>query len=103
VKVANESSHANQYTLTRRGTLKKTATGYNISIPNFKLTDRQSFAWISRDVPAAALALLKNYTDPSKQINGKAYPVVCATMPYSELAAMTGKGTGISNSVKYPK
>jgi len=78
-----------------RGTLKKTATGYDVAIPNFKPTDRQSFAWISRDVPAAALALLKNYTDPSKQINGKAYPVVCATMPYSELAAMTGKALGV--------
>ncbi|KAJ6554161.1 hypothetical protein B0H19DRAFT_1262556 [Mycena capillaripes] len=78
-----------------RGILKKTATGYDVAIPNFKQKDRQSFAWISRDVPAAALALLKNYTDPSNQINGKTYPVVCATIPFSELAAMIGKALGV--------
>ncbi|KAJ6544277.1 hypothetical protein B0H19DRAFT_1309568 [Mycena capillaripes] len=78
------------------GTLKKTATGYDISIPKFKSTDRQAVAWISRDVPAATLALLKNYTDPSKQINGKAYPVVSAALPVGELAALTAKGAGLS-------
>ncbi|KAJ6544278.1 hypothetical protein B0H19DRAFT_1309580 [Mycena capillaripes] len=78
-----------------RGILKKTATGYDISIPKFKSTDRQSFAWISRDLPAATLALLKNYTDPSKQINGKAYPVVSATLPVGEVAALTAKALGV--------
>ncbi|KAJ7850093.1 hypothetical protein B0H13DRAFT_2401802 [Mycena leptocephala] len=78
-----------------RGLLKRTATGYDISIPRFKPTDRESFAWVSRDVPSAALALLKNYTDLSKQINGKEYPVVSATMSVSELAAMTAKALGV--------
>jgi hypothetical protein len=93
VTVAHEEPpDTNQFALRRRGLLKRTATGYDISIPRFKPTDRESFAWVSRDVPAAALTLLKNYTDPSKQIHGKEYPVVSATMSVSELAAMTAKG-----------
>ncbi|KAJ7222377.1 hypothetical protein GGX14DRAFT_353080, partial [Mycena pura] len=43
----------------------------------------------------AVLALLKNYTDPSKSISGKSYPVVNACMSYAELAARTGKALGV--------
>ncbi|KAF8202721.1 hypothetical protein K438DRAFT_1965208 [Mycena galopus ATCC 62051] len=46
-------------------TLSKTADGYN------------AFALISRDVPTAALILLKSYTDPAEQVNGKAYTPEC--------------------------
>ncbi|KAJ7490670.1 hypothetical protein FB451DRAFT_624058 [Mycena latifolia] len=77
------------------GLLKKTPTGFDVAVPNFSATDRQAFTWVDRDVPAAVLALLKNYTDPSKNISGKTYPVVNANMPYAELAAMTGKALGV--------
>ncbi|KAJ6452395.1 hypothetical protein C8R47DRAFT_1204343, partial [Mycena vitilis] len=78
----------------RQQTLKKTDTGYEISMPGYKATDFQAFTWVARDVPAAALALLKNYTDPSKQINGNAYPVVSATLSLGELGAKTAKALG---------
>ncbi|KAJ7025939.1 hypothetical protein C8F04DRAFT_1126825 [Mycena alexandri] len=74
--------------------LKKTDTGYNIAVPNYPATSRQSFLWVERDIPAAALALLNNYTDPSKDINGKVYPVVTANMTYPELAAKTSQALG---------
>ncbi|KAJ7082954.1 hypothetical protein C8R44DRAFT_822638 [Mycena epipterygia] len=77
------------------GLLKKTPTGYDISVPNYSKTDRQAFTWAERDVPAATLALLKNYTDPTKDISGKSYPIVNATMSYAELAALTGKVLGV--------
>ncbi|KAJ6463609.1 hypothetical protein C8R47DRAFT_1057797 [Mycena vitilis] len=78
--------------------LKKTATGLDIGIPILKPTDRESFVWVSRDVPAAALALFKNYTDPSKEINGKAFPVVTATLTVGELAAKAAKALGVNVS-----
>ncbi|KAJ7160196.1 NAD(P)-binding protein [Mycena filopes] len=77
------------------GLLKKTATGFDVAVPNYSATDRQAFTWVERDVPAVVLALLKNYTDPSKNISGKTYPIVNATIPYAELAAMTGKALGV--------
>ncbi|KAF7333512.1 NmrA domain-containing protein [Mycena venus] len=78
-----------------RNSLHKSEKGYNITVPNFKATDLQAFAWISRDVPAAILALLKNYTDPAKKINGQLYPVVNANISYPELAEMTAKALGV--------
>jgi len=78
-----------------RNSLHKTDKGYNITVPNFTATDLQAFAWISRDVPAAILALLKNYTDPAKDINGKLYPVVNANISYPKLAEMTAKALGV--------
>ncbi|KAJ7095563.1 hypothetical protein C8R44DRAFT_889986 [Mycena epipterygia] len=77
------------------GLLKKTATGYDVAVQNYSATDRQAFTWVAREVPAATLALLKNYTDASKSISGKAYPLVTATIPYTELAAMTAKALGV--------
>ncbi|KAJ7663396.1 hypothetical protein DFH06DRAFT_1395703, partial [Mycena polygramma] len=77
------------------GSLRKTDTGFNISPPHFSATDRQAFTWVEREVPPAVLALLKNYTDPSKAISGKVYPIVNANMSYSELAALTGKALGV--------
>ncbi|KAJ7133489.1 hypothetical protein C8R44DRAFT_829313 [Mycena epipterygia] len=75
--------------------LKKTAAGYDVAVPNYSVTDRQAFSWVERNVPAAVLALLKNYTDTSKNISGKSYPIVNANMPYAELAAMTGQALGV--------
>ncbi|KAJ7214061.1 hypothetical protein GGX14DRAFT_618232 [Mycena pura] len=77
------------------GLLKKTDTGFNIAITNYKAGDREAFTWVERDAPAAALALLKNYTDPSKNILGKSYPVVNACISYTELAAKTNKALGV--------
>ncbi|KAJ7499578.1 hypothetical protein FB451DRAFT_1014336 [Mycena latifolia] len=74
--------------------LKKTATGFDISIPHYNATEREAFTWVERDVAAAVLALLKNYTDLSKNISGKSYPVVNATLSYAELTAMTAKVLG---------
>ncbi|KAJ7488168.1 hypothetical protein FB451DRAFT_1553637 [Mycena latifolia] len=74
--------------------LKKTETGFELTTPRYPASSRQSFSWVARDVPAAALALLKNYTDPSKGINGKAYPVVNGNMTYVELAEKTAKVLG---------
>ncbi|KAF8156199.1 hypothetical protein K438DRAFT_1777619 [Mycena galopus ATCC 62051] len=76
----------------KHGTLKKTEDGkFTVGVPNYNATDLQAFAWISHDCPAAALVLLKNYTDPAKQINGKAYPVVSTRMSYGALAEKTAK------------
>ncbi|KAF7365523.1 NmrA domain-containing protein [Mycena venus] len=80
--------------LNSRPLLKQTEKGYNIAMPIFKAMDRQAWAWISRDVPAAVLALLNNYTNPEKQINGKTYPIVNANISCSELAEITGKALG---------
>ncbi|KAJ7704997.1 hypothetical protein B0H17DRAFT_1326445 [Mycena rosella] len=73
--------------------LHKTATGFDFGVPSFTATDREAFTWVERDVPAAALALLKNYTDQSKNISGKSYPVV-TTLSYTELVAKTAKVLG---------
>ncbi|KAJ7769125.1 hypothetical protein DFH07DRAFT_769030 [Mycena maculata] len=64
------------------GLLTKTSTGFDVV----------AFTWV--DVPAATPALLKTYTDPSKNISGKSYPIVGTITPYAELAAMTGKALG---------
>jgi hypothetical protein len=77
----------------RFGLLKKTDTGFDVAVPHYSATDRQAFTWIERDVPTVVLALLKNYSDSSKNISGKAYPIVNETIPYAELAVRTGKGT----------
>ncbi|KAF8208566.1 hypothetical protein K438DRAFT_1812453 [Mycena galopus ATCC 62051] len=74
--------------------LKQSDKGYDIAFPIFKATDIGSYGWISRDVPAAALALLRNYTDPTKEINGKSYPVVNGTVSCAELAKMAAKALG---------
>ncbi|KAJ7131946.1 hypothetical protein C8R46DRAFT_1327080 [Mycena filopes] len=74
--------------------LKKTDKGYTFAVP-IPSTVPVQLAWIGRDVPAAALALLKNYPDPSKDINGKEYPVVNAKMPYSELTKKMAAALGV--------
>ncbi|KAJ7041779.1 hypothetical protein C8F04DRAFT_1078683 [Mycena alexandri] len=76
--------------------LKKTPTGYTFSLP-LSPSKKHQFAWIGRDVPAAALALLKNYTDAAKfeEINGKAYAVVNAKMSNAELAEKMGRVLGV--------
>ncbi|KAJ7705001.1 hypothetical protein B0H17DRAFT_1156950 [Mycena rosella] len=77
------------------GLLRKTPTGFDMAVPKFSPTDRETFTWVQRDIPAAVLALLKNYTDPSKNISGKSYPIINGIIPYGELAVMTGKVLGV--------
>ncbi|KAJ6523483.1 hypothetical protein DFH09DRAFT_1420517 [Mycena vulgaris] len=76
------------------GFLKKTTTGFNVAVPNYTATARASFTWVERDVPAVTLALLKNYTDPSKGISGKYYPVINENTSFGDVAARTGKAIG---------
>ncbi|KAJ7750103.1 hypothetical protein DFH07DRAFT_550670 [Mycena maculata] len=94
--LANASLHLGGFleNFWKFGLLKKTPTGFDVPVINYSATDRQAFTWVEHDIPAATLALLKNYTDPSKEISGKSYPVVTANMPYAELAALTGKALG---------
>ncbi|KAJ7705002.1 hypothetical protein B0H17DRAFT_1193491 [Mycena rosella] len=63
--------------------------------PNEIAQGNEAFTWVERNVPAAVLALLNNYTDPSKNISGKSYPIVNATMLYAKLAAMTAEVLGV--------
>ncbi|KAJ7490660.1 hypothetical protein FB451DRAFT_1389423 [Mycena latifolia] len=95
--LANASIHLGAFleNYWKFGLLKKTATGFDVAVPNYSATDREAFTWVERDMPAAVLALLKNYTDPTKDISGKSYPIVNATIPYAELAAMTAKVLGV--------
>ncbi|KAJ7133488.1 hypothetical protein C8R44DRAFT_829312 [Mycena epipterygia] len=95
--LANASLHLGAFleNYWKFGLLKKTDSGYDVAVQNYTATDRQAFTWVARDVPAATLALLKNYTDASKSISGKSYPLVNATITYAELAAMTAKALGV--------
>ncbi|KAJ7124018.1 hypothetical protein C8R43DRAFT_1031564 [Mycena crocata] len=77
-----------------RQLLKKTPTGFDIAVPHYGIADREAFTWVERDVPAVTLALLKGYTDSSKKISGKSYPIVNGSPKYSELAAMSAKALG---------
>jgi hypothetical protein len=82
--------------------LKKTDAGFELTVPIYPAESRKSFIWIAHDLPAAALALLKNYTEPSKEIDGKVYPVVNSSITFAELAEKTAKGASeIINSFPF--
>ncbi|KAJ7738368.1 hypothetical protein B0H16DRAFT_1570618 [Mycena metata] len=95
--LANASIHTGAFleNYWKFGLLKKTATGFDVAVSNYKANDLEAFTWVERDVPGVALALLKNYTDPSKNISGKSYPVVNANISYAKLTEMTGKALGV--------
>ncbi|KAJ6585549.1 hypothetical protein B0H19DRAFT_1110029 [Mycena capillaripes] len=95
--LANASLHLGGFpeNMWTRKTLKKTPTGFNISIPKYNASALQAFTWIGHDLSEATLVLLKNYTDPSKNVLGKAYPVVTAIMTYPDLTAMVSKALGV--------
>ncbi|KAJ7214059.1 hypothetical protein GGX14DRAFT_696767 [Mycena pura] len=84
------------------GQLKKTDTGYVVAIPSYKVGERQAFTWVERDVPAAVLALLKNYNDPSKNISGKStgkalgVELTFTTAPPMGMAAMNEMFTALA-------
>ncbi|KAJ6496349.1 hypothetical protein C8R45DRAFT_1094593 [Mycena sanguinolenta] len=76
------------------GFLQKTPNGYKISIPKFGPNDQQSFTWVAHDLGTAAVALLTNYPDSCKGVQGKAYPVVSFRATYVQLAAAVAKESG---------
>ncbi|KAJ7785256.1 hypothetical protein DFH07DRAFT_948329 [Mycena maculata] len=78
-----------------RDELKKTSTGFELSTIIYGPTSLQSFTWIEHDLGESVLALLKSYTDPSKSISGKSYPVATSKMTYPNLAAMISKALGV--------
>ncbi|KAJ6595510.1 hypothetical protein DFH09DRAFT_142066 [Mycena vulgaris] len=69
------------------GSLQKTETGYTIPIAKYGPEDPQEATWITRDLGAAAVALLSNYTDPTKEILGKGFPVISMKFTYAQMAA----------------
>ncbi|KAJ7021690.1 hypothetical protein C8F04DRAFT_1313548, partial [Mycena alexandri] len=75
--------------------LKKTSTGFNITLPKYNPTAISAFTWIGHDLGEATLAVLKSYTDPSKEVSGKSYPVVTAQLTWPALAAMTSQALGV--------
>ncbi|KAJ7490655.1 hypothetical protein FB451DRAFT_1552294 [Mycena latifolia] len=95
--IANASLHLGGFmeNFWTRNTLKKTPTGFNISIPKYSPTSRQAFTWVGHDVAESALVLFKSYSDSSKSVSGKSFPVVTAEMTYTDLAARTSKALGV--------
>ncbi|KAJ7079468.1 NAD(P)-binding protein [Mycena epipterygia] len=76
------------------GSLQKTDTGYTIPIPKYGPDDMQSATWVGHDFGPAAVALLKNYTDPTKGVLGSAYPVISLRFTYPQFAAAIAKALG---------
>ncbi|KAJ6493319.1 NAD(P)-binding protein [Mycena sanguinolenta] len=83
------------------GSLKKTDTGsgYTISVPKYAPEDEQSLTWVAHDLGQAALALLINHADPSKNVLGNSYPVVSMKFTYPTLAAAIA--SAINKSVEF--
>ncbi|KAJ7451348.1 hypothetical protein FB451DRAFT_1525714 [Mycena latifolia] len=73
--------------LYKNGTLTKTDTGYTLPIPKFGPEDMQSATWVAHDLGASAVALLSNYTDTSKGVLGKSFPVISMKFTYPQMAA----------------
>jgi hypothetical protein len=48
--------------------------------------------WVAHDLGQAAVALLTNYTDASKGVLGKSYPVVSFRPTYPQFAEAIAKG-----------
>ncbi|KAJ7866252.1 hypothetical protein B0H14DRAFT_2733225 [Mycena olivaceomarginata] len=77
--------------LYKLGALQKTDTGYSIPIAKFGPEDTQTMTWVAHDLGQAAVALLTNYSDTSKRVLGKSYPVVSFRPTYPEFAAAIAK------------
>ncbi|KAJ7618904.1 hypothetical protein DFH06DRAFT_1342476 [Mycena polygramma] len=74
--------------------LKKTPTGFDIGVPMFRREAPHKWTWVSRDLGAAVLALLKSYNDPDKAVSGKIYPVITACLTYPAIAELASKALG---------
>ncbi|KAJ7346303.1 NAD(P)-binding protein [Mycena albidolilacea] len=85
--------------LWKAGALQKSDTGYNIPIPKYGPEHTQSITWVTHDPGQAAVALLINYTDASKGVLGKSYPVISFRPTYPEFAAAIAKA--IKKEVKF--
>lgn len=48
--------------------------------------------WVQKDLGPAVLALLKNYTDPSKDILGQTFIVASERMTYGHFADLIQEG-----------
>ncbi|KAJ7121677.1 hypothetical protein C8R44DRAFT_671584 [Mycena epipterygia] len=80
--------------LWNHGALRKTDTGYNISIARYNPASTQTITWVARDLGPSVIALLRNYTDPTKNVLGKAFPVVTSIVTYPELAKRISAAIG---------
>ncbi|KAJ7289518.1 hypothetical protein C8J57DRAFT_1445540 [Mycena rebaudengoi] len=80
------------------GSLQKTDDGYTIPVPKFTAENHQLITWSRRDIGAAVLVLAKNYSDVSKGVLGKTYPVVMARVTYPELAKAISQALGVKVS-----
>ncbi|KAJ6502737.1 NAD(P)-binding protein [Mycena vitilis] len=85
--------------LWKLGSLTKADVGYTIAVPKYGPNDEQSATWVGHDFGNAAVALLTNYSDASKKVVGKIFPVVSLRFTYIELAAAIAKG--IKKDVKF--
>ncbi|KAK7036062.1 NmrA domain-containing protein, partial [Favolaschia claudopus] len=76
------------------GWMRKNENGFDLNIiPGAH--EKQAFSWVERDVPAVMLAMLKSYTDPSKNsFLGKTYPVITGAVTYADLADLTAQVLG---------
>ncbi|KAJ7101248.1 NAD(P)-binding protein [Mycena belliarum] len=72
----------------------KTETGYKIPVPKYSPTSTQSFTWVAHDLGQAVVAFLKNYADPTKNILGKAFPLVSFMETYPEVAKRISAALG---------
>ncbi|KAJ7734193.1 hypothetical protein DFH07DRAFT_130009 [Mycena maculata] len=90
--LANATIHLGAFFETHH-TLTKTSSGFDLA--HFGPDTPQPFTWIKHDVGESVLAILKNYTDPSKGVSGKTYQVVTAVMAYTALVALTAKALGV--------
>ncbi|KAJ6528272.1 hypothetical protein DFH09DRAFT_935398 [Mycena vulgaris] len=73
--------------LWKTGALQKTDTGYTIAIAKYGPEDTQEATWVAHDFGPAAVALLSNYTDPTKEVLGKAFPVISMQFTYLQFTA----------------
>ncbi|KAJ7181166.1 hypothetical protein C8R46DRAFT_1071587 [Mycena filopes] len=74
---------------------KEGGSGFNMTVPRYSPTALEAWTWVGRDVGAAALALFKSYTDASKDVSGKAYPVVTGELTFPDLVAKLSSALGV--------
>ncbi|KAJ7636664.1 hypothetical protein FB45DRAFT_907054 [Roridomyces roridus] len=74
--------------------LAKTDTGYSITVPTWGPDNIQRSTWVGHDLGNAAVALLTNYTDPSKEVLGKSFQAISFTFKYPELVKALSKAIG---------
>ncbi|KAJ7433688.1 NAD(P)-binding protein [Mycena galericulata] len=71
------------------------STGFSYTVAKYSPTALRAITWVQHDVGEAAVALLRNYTDPAKDVLGKSYPVVTANMTGPDIAALASQALGV--------